>query len=107
MKRLASVALLLFAVTLPGMQAAPNASEYSIQAIRYATLPGFPVAGLVMGAPKDEKLDIAMVIWLIRGGGRNILFDSGFHRQSWLKSFPMVDFIRPDEAVKPPAVQPR
>src|SRR5207248_5820087 len=51
-------------------------------------------------------LDIAMVIWLIRGGGRNILFDSGFHRESWLKSFPMTDFVRPDEAVKLAGVQP-
>jgi glyoxylase-like metal-dependent hydrolase (beta-lactamase superfamily II) len=77
-----------------------SVSEYSIQAIRYATSPGFPVAALVMGAPKDEKVDIAMVIWLIRGGGRTILFDSGFHREKWFKNFPMTDYLRPDEAVK-------
>lgn len=59
-----------------------------------------------MGAPKDEKLDIAMVIWLIRGGGRNILFDSGFHRESWLKDFPINDFARPDEAVRSAGVKP-
>ena len=73
--------------------------EYSIQAIRYATLPGFPVSALVMGAPDGEKIDIAMVVWLIRGGGRNVLFDSGFHREFWLKEFPMAEFVRPDEAV--------
>jgi glyoxylase-like metal-dependent hydrolase (beta-lactamase superfamily II) len=80
--------------------------EYSIQAIRYAISPGFPVAGLVMGAPKDEKVDIAMVIWLIRGGGRTILFDSGFHREKWFKYFPMNDYVRPDEAVKLAGVKP-
>jgi glyoxylase-like metal-dependent hydrolase (beta-lactamase superfamily II) len=80
--------------------------EYSIQAIRYATSPGFPVAGLVMGAPKDEKVDIAMVIWLIRGEGRTILFDSGFHREKWFKYFPMNDYVRPDEAVKLAGVKP-
>ena len=59
-----------------------------------------------MGAPKDEKTDIAMVVWLIRGGGRNILFDSGFHREVWLKSFPTADYLRPDEAVKLAGVKP-
>jgi glyoxylase-like metal-dependent hydrolase (beta-lactamase superfamily II) len=82
------------------------ATEYSIQAIRYAVSPGFPVAGLVVGAPKDEKVDIAMVIWLIRGGGRTILFDSGFHREKWFKYFPMNDYLRPDEAVKLAGVKP-
>jgi glyoxylase-like metal-dependent hydrolase (beta-lactamase superfamily II) len=90
---------------LSGLPAAAG-PEYSIQAIRYATSPGFPAAGLVIGAPKDEKVDIAMVIWLIRGGGRNILFDTGFHRESWLKYFPMADFARPDEAVKAAGVKP-
>jgi len=80
--------------------------EYSIQAIRYAISPGFPVAGLVMGAPKDEKVDIAMVIWLIRGGSRTVLFDSGFHREKWFKYFPMNDYVRPDEAVKLAGVKP-
>jgi glyoxylase-like metal-dependent hydrolase (beta-lactamase superfamily II) len=83
-----------------------SAPEYSVQAIRYAISPGFPVAGLVMGAPKDEKVDIAMVIWLIRGGGRTILFDSGFHREKWFKYFPMTDYVRPDEAVKLAGVKP-
>ena len=107
MKRLVFVSLLVLVSAFSATSSTPSAApEYSIQAIRYATLPGFPVAGLVMGAPKDEKLDIAMVIWLIRGGGRNILFDSGFHRESWLKSFPMIDFVRPDEAVKLAGVQP-
>jgi len=82
-------------------------SAYSIQAIRYATLKGFPVSGLVMGAPENEKIDIAMVVWLIRGGGHNVLFDSGFHRKKWLAEFPgMADYLRPDEAVKLAGVQP-
>jgi glyoxylase-like metal-dependent hydrolase (beta-lactamase superfamily II) len=95
MKRIPLLLCLIFSSTLRAAQP----PEYSIQAIRYASSPGFPVSGLVMGAPKDEKVDIAMVIWLIRGGGRNILFDSGFHRESWLKYFAMKDFARPDEAV--------
>ena len=82
------------------------APDYSIQAIRYGTVKDFPVAGLVMGAPRDEKVDIAMVFWLIRGGGRNVLFDSGFHREKWFKDFPTADYLQPDEAVKLAGVQP-
>jgi glyoxylase-like metal-dependent hydrolase (beta-lactamase superfamily II) len=84
----------------------PSAPAYSIQALRYATIPGFPVSELVMGAPKNEKLDIAMVIWLIRGAGHNILFDSGFHREKWFKEYTIADFLHPDELVKSAGVPP-
>ncbi|HEY2798313.1 MAG TPA: N-acyl homoserine lactonase family protein [Thermoanaerobaculia bacterium] len=81
--------------------------DYSIQAIRYATIREFPVSALVIGAPENEKLDIAMVLWLIRGGGHTILFDSGFHREKWLAEFPSTaDFLRPDEAVRLAGVAP-
>lgn len=95
-----------FAAIIALLLTVSSTPEYSIQAIRYAILPGFPVAALVVGAPKDEKVDIAMVIWLIRGGGRTILFDTGFHREKWFKDFPMTDYIRPDEAVKLAGVKP-
>ena len=84
--------------------AASSTPEYSIQAIRYASAED-DVADLVMGAPR-EKMDLAMVVWLIRGGGRNILFDSGYHRDTFLKEFPSTEYIRPDEAVKLAGVQP-
>ncbi len=102
--------LAFFSALAPGMffGATPTPGpDYSIQAIRYATIKGFPVADLVIGAPKDETIDIAMVLWLIRGGGRSILFDSGFHREKWLKEFPTTaDYLRPDEAVKLAGVAP-
>jgi len=97
--------LLPLALTLASALAARTGPEYSIQAIRYASAEG-EVAGLVMGAPKGEKINIAMVIWLIRGGGHNILFDSGYHRDTFLKYFPSTEYIRPDEAVKLAGVQP-
>jgi glyoxylase-like metal-dependent hydrolase (beta-lactamase superfamily II) len=89
-----------------GKATPPDAPEYSIQAVRYADLPDFPVSELVVGAPQGEKIDIAMAVWLIRGGGHNILFDSGFHRESWFKYFPMKNFLRPDECVKLAGVKP-
>src|SRR5262252_6351427 len=99
---------LLFLLLMTGIAALPRATgpEYSIQAIRYARSPGFPVGELVIGAPKDEKVDIAFVIWLVRGGGHNLLFDSGFHREKWTKYFPVTDFLRPDEAASLAGVKP-
>ena len=84
--------------------AVASTPEYSIQAIRYASAED-DVADLVMGAP-HEKMNLAMVVWLIRGGGRNILFDSGYHRDTFLKEFPSTEYIRPDETVKLAGVQP-
>ncbi len=94
MKRFLLAAL---AVTLLGSASTP---EYAIEAIRYADSPGDLVADLVIGAPKDEKIDTIYALWLIRGGGRNILFDSGFHRQRWFKEWTIKDYLRPDEAVR-------
>jgi len=88
---------------LAAFSTTPN---YSIEAIRYGTIPQFPVSGLVVGAPENEKMDIAMVFWLIRGEGRNILLDTGFHRERWFESFKVTDFLRPDEAVRQAGVDP-
>ncbi|MGD0890759.1 MAG: N-acyl homoserine lactonase family protein [Terracidiphilus sp.] len=103
MRNLTRLFFAILCTTLLGASAPP---EYSIQAIRYATSPDVPVSALVLGGPKDEKVDIAMVVWLIRGGGHTILFDSGFHRDTFLKYFPMKDYLRPDEAVKTAGVNP-
>ena len=80
--------------------------EYSIEAIRYGVSPDIPVGALVVGGPKDEKVDVDFVVWLIRGGGRNILFDSGFHRERWFKQWKITDYLRPDEAVRQAGVKP-
>jgi glyoxylase-like metal-dependent hydrolase (beta-lactamase superfamily II) len=97
--------ILLAALTLMLLGAA-STPEYTIEAIRYADSPGDSVADLVVGAPKDEKLDTVYVVWLIRGGGRNILFDSGFHRERWFKDWTIKDYLRPDEAVRLAGVEP-
>ena len=101
MKHFLFLPLLLLAAS--AVQTAP---EYSIQAIRYADSPGDSVADLVMGAPKAEKVDTIFAVWLIRGGGHNVLFDSGFHREKWFKEWPIKNYLRPDEAVKLAGVQP-
>ncbi|HKN60931.1 MAG TPA: N-acyl homoserine lactonase family protein [Candidatus Acidoferrales bacterium] len=89
----------------PRAQATP-VPNYTIDAIRYGTVAHFPLNALVMGAPKDQFTDIAMVFWVIRGGGRTILFDSGCHRQHWLDDFHMTDFLAPDKALEQAGVAP-
>jgi len=105
MATLISLILLL----IPSIQttAATAKPEYTIEAIRFGTIPQFRTASLVIGADPNEKLDIATIIWLIRGGGRTILFDTGYYRQTpGFDRFGTVDFVRPDEAVKLAGVQP-
>ena len=102
MRHLLASLLLLLAAMLSGAQS----PDYSIQAIRFANSPGDSVAEMVMGAPKDEKIDTVYALWLVRGGGRNILFDSGFHRERWFKLWIIKDYLRPDEAVRLAGVKP-
>jgi glyoxylase-like metal-dependent hydrolase (beta-lactamase superfamily II) len=95
---------LLVALAITSAQATP---EYTIEAIRFGTIPEFRVASLVVGANPDERTDLAVIVWLIRGGGRTILFDSGYHRPTpGFDRFKTTDYVRPDEAVKLAGVDP-
>ncbi len=106
MKRILLAALFAAQLGAASTRAETPTPEYSIQAIRLADSPGDAVAEMVIGAPKDEKIDSIYAIWLIRGGGRNILFDSGFHRERWFKEWTISDYLSPDQAVRLAGVKP-
>lgn len=89
-------ALVIFWSVIAMAQSKP---AYEVYAIRYATLPAFPVAELVSGADRARKLDIAMMIWLVRGDGHNILVDSGFYHERFFKDWKVKDFIKPSDAL--------
>jgi glyoxylase-like metal-dependent hydrolase (beta-lactamase superfamily II) len=73
---------------------------YEVYAISYAIIPDFPVASLVTGADRSRKLDIQMMVWLLKGSnGANILVDSGFYREKFFKQFKLKDFIKPSDAI--------
>src|SRR4051812_15213645 len=93
--RIAILALLLALLTGLPLSAQP----YEVLAVRYGIIPDFPVSGLVKGADPARKLDIAMMVWLIRGSGRTVLVDAGFYRPQFFKSWKVQSFVRPDEAV--------
>jgi glyoxylase-like metal-dependent hydrolase (beta-lactamase superfamily II) len=103
------LAAFAFAQTAPhasGNQPKAASPQYEVYAIRYATIPDFPVSALVKGADKERKIDIAMVVWLVRGNGRNILVDAGFYRDQFLQAWKLRDFLKPSDAVAQLGVQP-
>lgn len=107
MIRMAILALLTAMACAPlaaSAQAAPP--TYTIEAIRYATIQGFPVDGLVVGADPARKMDIAMIFWLVQGGGHNILVDSGFYRPQLFKGWSIADFRKPTDALRAAGLAP-
>ncbi len=90
---------LIPAVALAGTLAA-QAPNYEIYAIKYATLKQFPLSGLVEGESRNTRLDIGMYIFLIKGGGKNILFDCGFYRPQFLRQWKPADYEIPSAAVE-------
>jgi glyoxylase-like metal-dependent hydrolase (beta-lactamase superfamily II) len=79
---------------------------YEVFAIRYASIPDFPVNALIAGADAQRKFSIAMTVWLIRGNGRNILVDSGFYRPQFFQQFKVDAFMKASEAVGQPGIMP-
>jgi glyoxylase-like metal-dependent hydrolase (beta-lactamase superfamily II) len=100
---LAAAFILSVSLASPAQAAAPI---YTVEAIRYGTIPDFPVAGLVAGAGKSRHMDIAMVFWLVRGGGRNILVDSGFYRPQFFRDWKVSDFQKASDALRNAGLQP-
>ena len=86
--------------------AAQTKPQYEVYAVRYATIPDFAVNQLVAKAEPGRKLDIAMMVWLVRGDGRNILVDSGFYREQFFKQWHITDFVKPSDALKRAGVKP-
>ncbi len=79
---------------------------YEVYAIRYATVPNFPVRGLVAGADTNRRMDIAMSVWLLQGNRRNVLVDAGFYRDKFVQRWKPADFKQPSEAVRQAGVRP-
>jgi glyoxylase-like metal-dependent hydrolase (beta-lactamase superfamily II) len=100
---LPTIAALTATLALGHAQPGP---AYEVYAIRYATLQGFPVRGLIAGADSNRRTDIAMTVWLLRGNGRNVLVDAGFYRDKFVQRWKPIDFVLPSEAVRRLGVKP-
>jgi glyoxylase-like metal-dependent hydrolase (beta-lactamase superfamily II) len=108
---LAACALLAIGLGLsaPAMRthaAAPAAPAWRVRAIRYATVPAFPVHFLVTGADTTRTIDIAMMVWLLESPGRRVLVDAGFYRPKFLDAWKPRGFVTPAEAVRRLGIAP-
>jgi glyoxylase-like metal-dependent hydrolase (beta-lactamase superfamily II) len=87
---------------LLGPHVRADVDRYEVYAVRFATLANFPVSSLVAGADRSRRLDIAMMIWVLKGAnGRIAIVDSGFHRDRYFTQFTVKDYIKPSEALAP------
>jgi glyoxylase-like metal-dependent hydrolase (beta-lactamase superfamily II) len=107
-----SLAVLLTAPAMPegSLQASPKKPApkpvYEVYAIGYGVLPDFPVAALVARADKSRKMDIQMMVWLLKSHGRIILVDSGFYRQKFLDHWKPKDYVKPSDAIAKVGLKP-
>jgi glyoxylase-like metal-dependent hydrolase (beta-lactamase superfamily II) len=44
-------------------------------------------------------MNIAMMVWLVRGGGRNILVDAGFYHERFFKLRKIRNYVKPSEVI--------
>jgi glyoxylase-like metal-dependent hydrolase (beta-lactamase superfamily II) len=96
------VALLLLAVHVRA-----DMDRYVVYAVRFATIADFPVSSLVAGADQSRRMDIAMMIWVLKGiDGRIAIVDSGFHREQYFRQFKVKDYVSPAAAIAPLGIKP-
>lgn len=87
-------------------QAPAQPVTYDAFAVRFGILPAFSLSGLVAGADRERKLDIPVMVWLLKGSnGKLVLIDSGFYRQKFLDQWKPRDFRTPATAVEAAGVK--
>ena len=100
-----AIALVVASIVMVPARSAPD--KYELYAVRYATLASFQVSNLVEGADRARRLDIAMMIWVLKGiNGRVAIVDSGFHRERYFRQFSVTDYVKPSEAIAPLGIKP-
>jgi len=102
MRKLQITFFALVVVMLPASthQQARSTATYEVYALSYGVYPNFPVSGLVAGADKDRKIDLQMMVWLLKGpAGRNILVDTGCYHDNVVKGKGIQNLIKASEAI--------
>lgn len=92
--------LLILPLFLAAVLAAQPKPDYEVYAVRYATIKDFSVSGLVAGADRARKMDIGMYVWLVKGGGHNVLFDCGFYRDAFMRQWHPAEYQKPSDAIR-------
>jgi glyoxylase-like metal-dependent hydrolase (beta-lactamase superfamily II) len=100
------VALLTASAPVAGPSATQATPAYEVFAIRFGVIPQFRVSGLIAGADAARRLDIPVMVWLLKGHGRTVLVDSGFHQQRFVDQWKVQNFRSPADAVLAAGVKP-
>src|SRR2546425_3578364 len=101
------IAAIVVSVAMLSARTPAEAEKYDVYAVRFATISNFSVSSLVAGADRARRLDIAMMVWVLKGvDGRIALVDSGFHREQYFRQFAVKDFILPSDAIAPLGIKP-
>jgi glyoxylase-like metal-dependent hydrolase (beta-lactamase superfamily II) len=79
---------------------------YDVYAVRFGVIPQFPVSSLVAGADQEKKLDLPVMVWVLKGDGRVVLVDSGFHAERFVTSWKIRDFVTPAAAIARLGIRP-
>lgn len=75
--------------------------------MRFGTLPQYPLGNLVAGGDKSVRLDIPVMVWVLKGAdGKVILVDSGFYSEKFVTRWKVQDFATPAAAVARLGIQP-
>lgn len=73
---------------------------WDVHAVRYASIP-FQVSGLIQGADPARRMDIAMMVWVLRGPDNRVaIVDSGFYRNKFMTRYKPANYSKPSDAVQ-------
>lgn len=81
-------------------------ATYDVDAVSYGIIPDFPVSGLIAGADTARRMDIQMMVWVLRDDERTVLVDAGFYRDKYFERWTVEDFVRPSEALAALGIAP-
>src|SRR5438105_12953070 len=102
MRQLLITLSLVMLLALPVSTLAQDQSHptYEVYALSYGVYPDFPVSALLAGADKTRKIDLQMMIWLIKApGGKNILVDTGCYHENVVRGKGIKDLLKASDAI--------
>jgi N-acyl homoserine lactone hydrolase len=89
-----------------GVAWAQSSQAYSLTYLEYAKIEKFPVSAMVYGAHNKGTALVPFTYTLIKGGGRNILFDCGYADQKWNAIYGITDYEDPKAVLGRVGVSP-
>ena len=90
--------LLLLLAMIPTLGSA-QPPIYEVYAVSYGQIPDFRVSGLVAGADPARRMDVEMMIWVLRSPERVVLVDAGFYRPHYFERWTVENFRKPSESL--------